>query len=84
MNSKGVNFWFILPSVVSLKVYYCFFLVSTDGKVKHNEVKALLKLQFTMTTVYKSITTSHNNVISLTEDHLIYARKNSTDKFNMM
>ena len=34
--------------------------------------------------IYRSITTSSNNTIRLSETHLIYARKAQTDKFTTM
>ena len=34
--------------------------------------------------IYKSITTSSNNTIRLSANHLIYARKAQTDKFTTM
>ena len=37
-----------------------------------------------MVTTYKSLMTSLNQTISLTENHLIYTRKMSTDRFNPM
>ena len=43
-----------------------------------------MKNHLTVATLYKSITTSDNNTITLTEDNLIHARKSSTAKFNIM
>ena len=60
------------------------FLVSADGRMIYSEVKAFMKNQLTMTTMYKSITTSHNMTIHLSENHLISVKRGSTGYFNMM
>ena len=52
--------------------------------VSYSEVRTFMKRQPTVTTMYKSITTSCNNTINLSRDHLIYARKSRTDEFTPM
>ena len=47
----------------------------------YGEVTVFLKKRPTVTTMYKSITTTSKNTIRLTENHLIYTRKSCTDKF---
>ena len=48
----------------------------------YSEVRTFMMEDHTVINDYMSITTSWNNTISLTGNHLIYARKNSTKKFN--
>ena len=47
----------------------------SSGEVTFSEVKAFLKKQPHVTTTYKSITTSTNQTITLSPNHMIYARK---------
>ena len=49
-----------------------------------NEVKGFMKKQSTVTVMYKAIRTRGNNTIKLSEDHLIYARKTSADKYSLL
>ena len=59
--------------------------VSPTGSVIYTEVRTFMKQQpTTTTTAYKSITTSLNKTISLSSNHLLYARKYGTDKFQKM
>ena len=58
--------------------------VSSGGRLTYGKVKAFQKKQYSMTSVYKSISTSSNNTITLSENHLIYARKNCRNKFNQV
>ena len=60
------------------------FPVSSDGIFGYSEVMSFLKEQPTIMAVYQSITTSCNNTIDLSENHLIYGRTSSTDKFSPM
>ena len=75
-----INLQFIFQ--FSIQTYL--FLVASDGRVSHSEVKAFMKSQLTVITMYESITNSDNNTMSLTENHLMYARKSSAAKFNIM
>ena len=43
-----------------------------------------MKREPTAATVYKSMKTSLNYTISLTGEHLMYARQSGADKFNTM
>ena len=54
------------------------------GSITYSEVRTFMKKQSTMVGMYRSITTSLNKTISLSGDHLIYARSPGTDKFNPM
>ena len=58
--------------------------VTSDGAVIYSAVRAFLKKQPTVSAVYKSIVSDQNNIISLSENHLIYTRKSYTSKFNLM
>ena len=58
--------------------------VSSGGRLTYSRVKAFQKKQYSMTSVYKSISTSSNNTITLSENHLIYTRKNCINKFNQV
>ena len=70
--------------IILLLLLFYFSTVSSDRKLTHNKVKAFLKKIPSMITKYKSISTSLNRTISLSGNHLIYARKNWTEKFNQM
>ena len=56
-------------------------LVSSGGDLTFGKVKAFLKKFPTVTTTYKSITTTSKNTMRLTENHLLYTRKSCSDKF---
>ena len=60
------------------------FPVSSDGGLKYDEVRTFITKQHGITTYYKSITTSLNYSISLSEKHLIYSRKSGSGKFHTM
>ena len=65
--------------------YLVFFnVVLSSGTVTYSEVRAFLEKELTVITKYKSITTIWNETLTLTGNHLIYARKNCTDKFDPM
>ena len=59
-------------------------LVSSRGNLMYSEVRTFRQKQNAVTSVYKSITTAENNTISLSGNHLIYARKSCNGKFNPM
>ena len=52
-----------------------------NGEITFSEVKAFLKKKPHVTGTYKSITTSTNQTITLSPNHLIYARKVETKKY---
>ena len=52
-----------------------------DGSNTYSEIKAFLMKEHTAVTMYQQITTSTNQTISLTGNHLIYVRKRFTDNF---
>ena len=60
------------------------YLVSPDGTIEFSEVRTFLEKKVEVTNTYKSITTSRNNTISLTGNHLIYTKKSHIDKFVAM
>ena len=65
-------------------IFLCYFdKVSSNGKVMYSKVGAFLKKWPNIMTQYKSITTV-NGTISLTGNHLVYARRNILDQFNPM
>ena len=61
-----------------------FVLVLENGETTFSEVKAFLKKQPLVIGTYKSITTSTNQTITLSPNHLIYARKAETKKYDPM
>ena len=54
---------------------------AAGGNRKYKEVTAFMKKQPTLTALYKSITTSCNKTVRLSEDHLIYARQGYAETF---
>ena len=56
-------------------------LVSENGEITFSEVKAFIEKQPHVTAIYKSISTSSNQTITLSPNHLIYARKVETEKY---
>ena len=58
--------------------------VSSEGRLQHSEVRTFLRKEESVIALYRSITTSGNNTISLSGNHLIHARKISNDKFTPM
>ena len=58
--------------------------VSSDGIVTYNKVTVFLDQEPTVTSIYQSIQTNLNYTIDLTGNHLIYRRKDTTDKFHAM
>ena len=65
-----------------LKVFLC--SVTLGGDVTYSEIRTFLKREHTENTMYLSIATSESTIISLSENHLIFARKNCADKFYPM
>ena len=60
------------------------YLVSSSGNLMFSEGRTFMKRQHALKTTYKSLKTHKNNTICMTEDHLIYARKDSNNSFNQM
>ena len=54
----------------------------SGSNLEYSEVRVFLEQKPTVTTMYKSITTSNNRTISLSKNHLIYLRKTSAERFN--
>ena len=63
---------------------YSYSTVSSNGSVTPSEITVFLKKQHTVTTMYRSITTTWNTTITLSGNHLIFARRNLTHKFSPM
>ena len=63
---------------------FVFSIVTLSGRVKHSEVKMFLKRQPDVIRKYKSITTVMNSTLTLSENHLVFARKYYSDKFYPM
>ena len=60
------------------------YIVSSSGVLIYSEVKTFLKTQSDVIINYNSITTSLNETLIVTGNHLIYARRCFNDKFNPM
>ena len=60
-----------------------FDIVSSNGIVTYSEVKAFLKKEQNVITQYKPIATK-NKTLTLSADHLVYARKGLVDRFYPM
>ena len=58
--------------------------MSWNSDVVFSEVRIFLKKQYTGINMYTSIKTFDNYTISMTGNHLIYARKSGTESFNPM
>ena len=68
-------------------LWYCVFSwqihkTSLGSHLEYSDIRVFLEQLPTATTVYKSITTSNNNTIHLSKNHLIYSRKSNTEIFN--
>ena len=61
-----------------------FLIVLHDGRVIYSKVIAFLEKHPNMISQYKAITTYSNETTILSENHLIYARKGSVEKFTPM
>ena len=70
--------------ITYLFTHTIFYPVTSDGNIIFSEVRAFVKKQSTVINMYKSITTSLNKTIRLSGNHLIYARKNSSEKLHPM
>ena len=64
-------------------MYMLYSVVSSTGTVTYSEVTAFLKKQPNKMTQCKSIVTV-NGTLTLTGNHLVYARKSFADQFNPM
>ena len=62
-----------------LKLFY-FHIVASNGTVIYSEVKAFLKKETNVITQYKSVATM-NKTLTLSGDHLVYARKRLVNRF---
>ena len=60
-----------------------FNIVSTGGRIIYSEVSAFLEKKSDMILKAKSIST-WNKTLTLTRNHLVYARKKFYDEFNPM
>ena len=67
-----------------LKIFYSMYVlsdaVSSTGQPTHTEVKAFLQKEPNIIIKCKLISTQ-NETLTLTENHLIYARKHFADQF---
>ena len=73
-------------SAISLHMlYYLYFdTVVSHDELTYSEVKLFLVKESDVITEYKTITTSSNRTISLSGNHLIFARKADRDRFYPM
>ena len=76
---KGIK----LPELTNIMLI-CFQTVSSTGNVIFSEVKTFLMRQTSVISMYKSLTTSRNDTIILSDTHLLYAIKSSDEKFHPM
>ena len=65
-----------------IQIYFSFHTGNSHGSLTYSEIKVFMKRQPTDITMYKSITTSSNQTINISGNHIIYRRKSATDKFN--
>ena len=65
-------------------IIFVYHAVSSTGEMTYSEVIAFLKKDPTTLIEYQLITTSYNESVILSGDHLIYARKLGSDEFNPM
>ena len=86
INLINNNVWNLFTQSAILLIMYLLYFVkaSQNGGVAFSEVRTFLEKSPDMVTQYKSIITFWNQSLSLTRNHLIYARKSFTDKFNPM
>ena len=61
-----------------------FNIVTTGGRIIYSEVRTFMKKQADMILKFKSITTYPDKILTLTGNHLVYARKTYNDNFNPM
>ena len=69
-------------------IFWCYkiidFTVTSTGSVKYSDVRAFMKKDHNTITKYLSITTDCNKTLTLSPNHLVYARKGSREEFNPM
>ena len=63
---------------------FIFNLVLQGGRIIYSEVRAFLMKESSVINMHKSITTSMNSTITLTGNHLIYAKNGNADQFYPM
>ena len=61
-----------------------FGIVSSTGRMAYSAVRIFLKKDSLTIVKYQSITTSCNESLTLSEDHLLYARKVGSEEFHPM
>ena len=54
------------------------------GKISYSEVRTFLTKDSSVINMFKSITTSMNRTITLTGNHLIYAKNGNANQFYLM
>ena len=59
-------------------------IVSATGRMTYSKVRTFLKKDPLAMVRYKSITTSSNESLTLSGDHLVFSRKSDNDEFNPM
>ena len=57
------------------------FTVSSTGSVKYSDVRTFMKKDHNAMTKYLLITTYCNKTLTLSPNHLVYARKYTSDEF---
>ena len=67
--------------IQNVYILHILFLVSSEGRVTYSAVKAFLKQHPNGINLYRSMSTSLNTTIDLSEDHLIFGRTNVNDNF---
>ena len=74
-------FIFFLLLIKSAYDFYLFGVVSLTGSIMYSEVRTFLHKDPDLITKYKAITTFDSKSIILSGNHLLHARKISTDRF---
>ena len=77
------TFTFLVMFVCNNLLCITWHLVSPNGSLAFSPVRIFMKKKMDVILMVKSITTQ-NETINLTEEHLIYTRKNSSDKFKVL
>ena len=54
------------------------------GKISYSEVRTFLMKESSVINMFKSITTSMNSTVTLTGNHLIYAKNGKANQFYPM
>ena len=65
-------------------LFIILYTVSSNGNVTYSKVMTFLQSDPNIVAKYMSITTSCNKSLTLSGNHLVYARKYSTNEFNTM